>query len=162
MPECGSRRSVPIGTDPSQAWPAAATGSLHFARRRTVRGQSKVDAEAVTPAVPNYVALTERKRAAHLFDSRPAPANRRSKGGRTVLMARGKLEINTNGMTGDGTEIRVDGHDISDMCSRIELDVGVGQINRTVLTLMPGSIEVDGEALAEVKAVLDLTQDGAS
>jgi hypothetical protein len=77
-------------------------------------------------------------------------------------MSRGKLEIRTNGPTGAKAQIIFDGHDISNSCSRVELDVGVGQVNRTVLTLMPGEVEVDGEALAEVKAVLDLAQGGTA
>jgi hypothetical protein len=73
-------------------------------------------------------------------------------------MILGKLEIKTNGPTGEGAQVILDGHDISDFTTKVELAVGVGEINSTVLTLMPQSIEVDGEALAEVKAVLDLAR----
>lgn len=71
-------------------------------------------------------------------------------------MSPGKLEITTHGPTGRSAEIKLDGHEISNMVARVELSVGVSDINVAVLMLMPGEVEVDGEAIAEVKALLKL------
>lgn len=64
-----------------------------------------------------------------------------------------KLQV-TGGATGRGSKVRLDGHEVPGI-TRFELTMTTTDVNRAVLEINVGSVEIDAETVTELVAAFD-------